>query len=251
VAATVGELEGGGEMPLVARVLGRLGLESKVRVETRSRLPAGSGLGESSALAVALAAAALEALGRPADVPALAALLGPDRGLGASGLAAALHGGTVLASRGGEGLHSAPLAVDPARVEESLLLVDTGGTRAPDPSGDEAGEAGATGEVPDIGRALIEGRGEDAVGLMADEWTTRRKRRPAASSDEIDRVVDVARSAGGAAWACGPGPGGLVAVWAPPGDRGPGRREAVEAALAAAGLRIFPARVDLRGLDRA
>jgi hypothetical protein len=59
----------------------------------------------------------------------------------------------------------------------------------------------------------------------------------------------VARAAGGAAKVCGAGGGGVVAVWAPPGARGPGRREGVEAALKAAGFGVFPARVDLRGLE--
>jgi hypothetical protein len=38
-------------------------------------------------------------------------------------------------------------------------------------------------------------------------------------------------------------------VWPPPGPGAPGGREAVLAAAKAAGLRLFPARVDLRGLD--
>ena len=41
----------------------------------------------------------------------------------------------------------------------------------------------------------------------------------------------------------------ILALWAPPGERGPGRREAVVAAAKVTGLRLFPARVDLRGLD--
>jgi hypothetical protein len=102
-----------------------------------------------------------------------------------------------------------------------------------------------------IGEALVAGRFEDAVALLAEQWTARVRRRPTLSTAEIDRVVTLAREAGGAAWACGPGPGGVVAIWAPPGGRGAGPREAVEAALAAAGLRPFPARVDLLGLDRA
>ena len=64
-----------------------------------------------------------------------------------------------------------------------------------------------------------------------------------------DRVAEVARAAGAAAKVCGAGVRGVVAVWAPPGARGPGRREAVTEALGAAGFRVFPARVDLRGLE--
>ena len=56
------------------------------------------------------------------------------------------------------------------------------------------------------------------------------------------------RGAGGAARLAA-ATGRLVAVWAPPGSRGPGRREAVEAALKAAGLKPLAVRVDLRGLE--
>jgi hypothetical protein len=59
--------------------------------------------------------------------------------------------------------------------------------------------------------------------------------------------VDLVRAAGGAAWRLDGGR--LVAVWAPPGERGPGRREAVETALKAAGLKPLAVRVDLRGLE--
>jgi D-glycero-alpha-D-manno-heptose-7-phosphate kinase len=69
------------------------------------------------------------------------------------------------------------------------------------------------------------------------------------TTPDIDRIAEAARAGGGAAKVCGAGGGGVVAVWAPPGPRGPGRREAVEKSLQAAGFRVFPARVDLRGLE--
>jgi D-glycero-alpha-D-manno-heptose-7-phosphate kinase len=69
------------------------------------------------------------------------------------------------------------------------------------------------------------------------------------TTPDIDRIAEAALAGGGAAKVCGAGGGGVVAVWAPPGARGPGRREAVEKSLQAAGFRVFPARVDLRGLE--
>jgi hypothetical protein len=62
----------------------------------------------------------------------------------------------------------------------------------------------------------------------------------------VARVAGLVADAGGAAIAA---PGGVIATWAPPGERGAGPREAVLAALKAAGVRPFPARVDLLGLD--
>ena len=69
------------------------------------------------------------------------------------------------------------------------------------------------------------------------------------AAPQAEHIAGVVRAAGGAARVCGGGDGGILAVWAPPGARGPGRREAVPAAARQAGLRLFPARVDLRGLD--
>jgi len=66
--------------------------------------------------------------------------------------------------------------------------------------------------------------------------------------DTVERVVDIASRAGGAAKPCGLG-GGLLAVWAEPGARGPGPREAVDGALRAAGFAPIRLRIDLRGLE--
>jgi hypothetical protein len=60
-------------------------------------------------------------------------------------------------------------------------------------------------------------------------------------------VLDLVRKAGGAAHALPQGR--LVAVWAPPGSRGPGPGEAVREALKAAALKPVAIRVDLRGLE--
>jgi mevalonate kinase len=69
------------------------------------------------------------------------------------------------------------------------------------------------------------------------------------TTPEIDRIVEIAESHGGAAKVCGAGGGGVVAVWAAPGSRGQGPRERVAAALESEGLRAFPFRADLRGLE--
>jgi D-glycero-alpha-D-manno-heptose-7-phosphate kinase len=67
---------------------------------------------------------------------------------------------------------------------------------------------------------------------------------PGVTTPEVDRIVEAAVSAGGAGKVCGAGGGGMVTVWAPPG-----RREAAAAAVTAAGFKLVPFRVDLRGLD--
>jgi len=267
-APRVDELMGSGTSSLVAHVLRALEVESGVRVVTQSRVPSGAGLGGSSALAVAVAAAVSAALGRAVDPDRLWPLVrdAETRCLGTPtgprDYQPALRGGTLA-------LHGEPgqarvesLAVDPARVEESLLLVDSGtpgGSGLSDwdavkgqIDGDRrVREALATlaGVARGVREALVEGRFEDVVDLFAADWETRKRVAPGVTTPQIDRIAEVARGAGGAAKPCGSSGGSVVAVWAPPGDRGPGRREAALEALTSAGFRVFPARVDLRGLE--
>jgi D-glycero-alpha-D-manno-heptose-7-phosphate kinase len=265
---SVDDLGGAGVLGLVAEVLRALGVESGVRVVTRSPVPEGAGLGSASALAVAVAAAVSAARGRAVDPDRLwpllrdAAVRRLGRPTGARDYQPALHGGTVALYLEPGQVRAEALPVDPARVEESLLLIDSGAPGAPvSPDWDAVrgridGEEGVSGALADLStvahqtrEALVEGRFEDIVDLFAAEWEVRQRLAPEATSPEIERIVDVARSAGAAARPCGVGGGSVVAVWAPPGDRGPGRREAAVEALTGAGFRVFPARVDLRGLE--
>jgi len=241
---TVAELAEDATLGSVARVLRAVGLERDVRVVTQSRVPMASGLGESSALAAAVAGAAAQSLGRALDPDEIARFAGDADSPGRLRDGhTAVRGGAVALHPADGGLKAEALAVDPARIEESLLLVQ--GERPV-----EAGrvDAGLLEDVASrVSRALFEGRFDDVVALWAEEWDARRG--PGWPSAGWDRAVRIVREAGGAARPCGAGEGGLLAVWAPPGTREAGRREAVLEAAKAAGLRLFPARVDLRGLD--
>jgi hypothetical protein len=244
---SVAELVGDGALGIVARVLRAAGLETGVRVVTQSRVPRGSGLGEEAALAAAVAGAAACYLGTAPDPDAIARLAGEaeaprDPGALREAHTAVRGGALTLHAAEGEA-RAEPLAVDPARIEESLLLVP--GVPAAGPGRANAGVL--QGVASRVSAVLAEGRFEDVVPLWAEEWEARRG--PGWPSVEGERVSSVVREAGGAARPCAGGTGSVLAVWAPPGARGPGRREAVLAAAKAAGLRLFPARVDLRGLD--
>jgi len=240
---SVSELVEDGTLGGIARVLRAVGVETGVSAVSQSRVPPGSGLGESAALAAAVAGAAAHAAGRGLSADEIARLAGEADPPGR------LRDGQTAVRGGAVALHPTPaaraeaLAIDPARVEESLLLVQS----------ERPAEAGPADPrfLQDVsGRvlaALVEGRFEDVVALWAEEWDARR--RPGWPSAEWERVAAVVRAAGGAPRPCGAGEGGLLAVWSPPGARGPGRREAVLQAAKAAGLRLFPVRVDLRGLE--
>jgi len=69
------------------------------------------------------------------------------------------------------------------------------------------------------------------------------------TGERIRPIVAIAEAAGGGARLCGSGTSSLVLVWAEPGARSAGPREVAVRELRAAGYRLFPCRVDLRGLE--
>lgn len=257
------EVLASGSLALVAYILRALGIESGVKVVTQSRVPAGSGLGGSSALAVTIAAAASTAVGRPLDKDGLWPIVRDAEAqaiavpTGIQDYLAAIHGGVLAIdlTPGQIGVKRSP--ADPARVEECLLLVDAGATRFSGINnwdvfkGQIDGDASvraALGEIvasaAGLRDALAAHRYDDVPGLIAREWAARKRLAPGVTTPEVDAIVAAAESAGGAAKVCGAGGGGMVAVWAPPG-----RRAAATAAVQAAGFKPVPFRVDLRGLE--
>ena len=251
---TVDELIAAGPPVLALYVLRALGVSTGVRVVTQSRVPEGSGLGGPASLAVAIAGAVGMAFDRVLPPDEVAAVVGgaETRALAGSQHAhPAVHGGVLCLRAGSAPARVERLATDPAKIEESLLLLDAGATLLPEVApidGDQRARE-AFGVIAvlagQVREALLAGRYEDLTGLMADEARARRQLAPGWTTPQIDRIAELVRGAGGATRVCG----GVVAVWARPGKRGPGGREAVREAAQKAGLRLFPARVDLRGLD--
>ena len=257
--ATALDLLDDGIISLAAHVLQTAGLDSGVRVVTESRVPAEAGLGGTSALAVAVAAAALRSTGREVDPQALWTLCGEAEArwgapYGVEAAVAAVQGGIVAVRVEPGATRAERVPTDPARVEECLLLFESGA--APLEAGRERHETTSSEAHPsvravldrasalaaELDRALRSHR-YDAVGeLMREEWRTLEPLRGAQAAQEIERIADAARSAGGAARRCGRGT--AVAVWAPPG-----RAAEVAAAVGQAGLRRILFRVDLRGLE--
>src|SRR5262249_55729213 len=124
-----------GSQPLVAEILRALGVETGIRVVTQSKVPAGSGLGGSSALAVAVAGAVARAIGRWLGADDLLDLV-RDAECRCIGVPAgvqdhygAFYGGVLALHLEAGGVRLERLATDPGRVEECLMLVDAGATR--------------------------------------------------------------------------------------------------------------------------
>ncbi len=236
-----------------------------LEVNVTRQAPVGSGLGGSSAYAVALAAGILRSVGEAREAGALVALcrdiearvLGVPTGCQDHWAAVA---GGVLA------LHLEPgrdrlekLAVDPAWVGDRLTVVFTGIThrsgmvnwevvrRRLDGDADAvdgfARIAAAAGRVRD---ALLARDHHEVAAAMAAEWGGRRRLAPEVCPPELDGAVDAALAAGaGAVKACGAGGGGSVAVW-----HRPGQRQAIAAGLLAAlpGGRVLATAVEPDGL---
>ncbi|HEY3121963.1 MAG TPA: hypothetical protein VGL15_15165 [Vicinamibacteria bacterium] len=259
----ISEVLHGGALSLVAYILRALGVETGVKVVTQSRVPAGSGLGGSSALAVAIAAAASRAFDHPLSADGLWPIVRDAEAqsiavpTGVQDYLAAIHGGVL-------GIHLEPgalrvekLASDPARVEESLLLVDAGVTRFSGINnwdvfkgqidGDERVRS-ALAEIASAARrvreALSAGAYDAVPSLIDEEWQARKRLAPGVTTPEVDRIAEIAAEGGGAAKVCGAGGGGMVMVWAVPG-----RKEKIEAGLRAAGFKPVAFRLDLRGLE--
>jgi hypothetical protein len=219
----------------VARMLLAEGVRAGIRVVTQVRVPEDAGLGASGALRVALSAA----LGRVgSEILSRAGLASQpgEREIAESDRHAAVSGGVhALWMRSGR-RRVERVASDPARVEECLLLVDPGPQEAflaPSVARPTAARQAV--------EALAAGAYDDVAAILAEVHGARFDAAPPA----VKALAVAVERAGGAAWPSGR----LVAVWAVPGARSPGPREAVASALKAAGVRSFPARVDVRGLE--
>lgn len=237
---------------LTAAVVFELCPDGGLEVEVTHQAPVGSGLGGSSAYAVALAAGVLRSAGEERTPEALVALC---RDLEARVLGvptgcqdhwAAVAGGVLALHLEPGGARLERLAANSAWIGERLTVVFTGIThrsgmvnwevvrRRLDGDADAAdGFARIAAAAGRVRAALLERDHDGVAAAIAVDWGSRRRLAPEVCPPELDRAVDTALAAGAAAVkACGAGGGGSVAVW-----HRPGRRQAVAASLLAA----FPA----------
>jgi D-glycero-alpha-D-manno-heptose-7-phosphate kinase len=229
-----------------------------VEVTLASDSPRGGGLGASSAMTVALIAAAELTLGRPASSPAERAHLARDLEARLMSLPTGIQdhypgllGGAleIVQRPGGEAVRR--LDVDLERLGDSLVVVYSGVSHfsagnnwqvvrrrldgEPEVTGLFAGIAETAAELP---AALEAGDFPRAGALMSREWGFRRRLAEGISTPVLEALIAAALAAG--AWggkACGAGGGGCLAFLCPPE-----RRPEVTAALERAGGRVLPAR---------
>jgi D-glycero-alpha-D-manno-heptose-7-phosphate kinase len=227
-------------------------------VDLASDSPRGGGLGGSSAMTVALIAAAEEAFDRPLSRPRELVNLARDLEARLMSLPTgiqdhypALLGGVleIRQAPGGESVR--PLAVDLPALGRSLLVVYSGQSHFSAGNNWQVvrrrldGEAEVTGLFAGIAEtaaelpAALEGGDLPRAGeLMSREWSYRRRLAEGISTPTLEKLLEVAQSLG--AWggkACGAGGGGCLAFLCPPE-----KKSAIAAALEAAGGRVLAAK---------
>jgi D-glycero-alpha-D-manno-heptose-7-phosphate kinase len=238
-AGSIEELSAHPEGALVGVVADALGLPP-VEVELSSDSPRGGGLGGSSALTVALIAAAEEELGLPRSRAAERVHMARDLEArlmrlptGVQDHYPGLLGGAleILQAPGGERVRR--LDVDLERLGESLLVVYSGASHFSAGNNWQVVRRRLDGEpeVTELFRGLAEAAAALApaleagdlprVGaLMSREWSHRRRLAEGVSTPLLENLIERALALG--AWggkACGAGGGGCLAFLCPPERR--------------------------------
>jgi len=247
---------------LVVQILRALGVSTGLRIETTSRVPAGSGLGGSSTLAVTIAAAVARSLSRELSNRDLRHLVRDAEAqvirvpTGIQDYEAAIHGGVLEVALNPGEIETRRLVEDESFVGDRILLVDAGVTRFSGLNNWEMFKAQVDGvgevrarfaEIVAAARdavAAITGADEAAlVRAVAREWAARRSLAPGVATLEVDAIAAAAGRHGGSAKVCGAGGGGIVLAVTPRGAR-----EGLARDLAGQGFRVLDAKVDPVGL---
>ena len=220
-----------------------------VRVRVHSQASLGSGLGGSSAYAIALARGILTALGEKMEDERLVLLA---RDLEARILTVptglqdhwpAVQGGVLAIHHEPGGERVERLAVDPVWISERLTVFDTGIThhsgmvnwqvirRRLDRDSETIEALEAIAEASRSCRIELIAGDEGGIGkAIGGEWNARKHLAPEVCPPELEAIIDAGLSVGASAIkACGAGGGGSVLVWHPPAAR-----RAIATALATA-----------------
>jgi D-glycero-alpha-D-manno-heptose-7-phosphate kinase len=253
-------------LELILRLVKSFGLKDGVRVEVESHAPAGSGLGGSSAIAIALTRALAEwchvslsndELVEHAKSVETQTIRVPT---GYQDYWGAVYGGVHAYEMGLDGrVRVTPLGSEAfhRELERHLLLVYTGKPRFSGGNNWELFKRHVDGDGPTVeffGRlrenallmkAALE---RESVSLTAEalnqDWATRRAMLPTMTTAEIDRLIeDTSRHGVLGARVCGAGGGGCVALLVEPG-----RRDAVTRLVRGMGMEVIAARVSRAGV---
>jgi D-glycero-alpha-D-manno-heptose-7-phosphate kinase len=230
---------------------------------TWSEVPAGSGLGGSSALGIAVCAALARWLGVRANPQGWievvrdleARVLGVPTG--EQDHYPAMYGGVNAIHLEPGATRREALRVPPAALESRLVLVYSGAPRRSGINNWQVLKNYVDGDprlrrnlaeisaiAGEMRAALAQKNWSRVAALLGREWETRRRNAPGITTPFIDKLVRGARRAGAqAAKVCGAGGGGCVVFLCSPERLG-----RVAQALAAAGAVLLPFRIARRGV---
>lgn len=256
-AASAAELASHPEAALVGLVAAALELPP-FRATLASDSPRGGGLGASSAMTVAVLAAAAAAFGRPPSSPARLARLARDLEARLMSLPtgiqdhyAALLGGALQIDHRPGGAEVRRVPADLEKLGDSLIVGYSGQSHFSAGQNWQVVRRRLDGD-PEV-TALLDGIARIAAGAalalsagdlprlgarMSEEWSLRRRLADGISTPVLDRLLTLAEAHG--AWGgkvCGAGGGGCVALLCPPE-----LRPDLAARLTAAGAQVIPAR---------
>jgi D-glycero-alpha-D-manno-heptose-7-phosphate kinase len=250
-------------LPLLGRLVHRFGIRG-IRLTTRGESPAGAGIAGSSALNVAVCGALAAYQGRTIEPEALleiakdveAQVIKVPTGL--QDYRPAMYGGVAaLELRAGETAR-VPIAVDPAELEQRIVLCYTGEPRNSGTNNWDITKRHLDGDrhvfdcferirdtAAAMREALTNGDWDRTASALAAEWENRQRLSPGVTTAAIDSLIARATAAGArAAKVCGAGGGGCLFCLAPPSHV-----PAVREALATAGARILDFRIETTGLE--
>lgn len=260
------ELNIDGPLGLVARTVRAFPPETGLEIVTHNEAPAGSGLGASSALLVALMGGLLRLRSEEADpektidlaanieTSAIAVPTGKQDHI------AAYFGGVSAIEFGHGGFCRSELCTHPSerdRLEEMMILSYTGEGRFSgmnnwdvtkgfiDRQTDVQRKLVQIRDVArDLSRAMEMNQWDEIPRLIDKEWVVRRSLAPGISTPRIDGIIAAATSAGALAnKVCGAGGGGCLVTLT-----SGGKRSTVERAISDAGGSVLPYRIDPEGL---
>jgi D-glycero-alpha-D-manno-heptose-7-phosphate kinase len=255
---------GQSQLPLVRELVIFFEPHRGLNIETSSQVPAGAGLGGSSALNIALCGGLARVTGKHVmrtqileiakNVEAIAIRV-PT---GWQDYFPALYGGANVIHLGPEGVKREKLPVFVSDLEKRFALCYTGEPRDSAINNWEVMKSHIDGEeqvrrnfdkittiASQMREALLTGDWKDVAELLALEWENRKQNFKGISTPTIDRMIEQTQKQGTvAAKVCGAGGGGCVVFMVEPGTK-----QAVEDALTQMGGQIVNFAFSRTGLE--
>ena len=255
---------GKSQLPLVRELLVFFEPHRGLNIETRSQVPAGAGLGGSSALNIALCGGLARVTGKHVtrtqileiakNVEAIAIRV-PT---GWQDYFPALYGGANVVHLGPEGVKREKLPVFVSELEKRFVLCYTGQPRDSAINNWEVMKSHIDGDeqvrrnfdkittiASQMREALLTGDWKDVGELLALEWENRKQNFKGISTPTIDNMIEQTQKQGTvAAKVCGAGGGGCVVFMVEPGTK-----PAVEEALTQMGGQIINFAFSRTGLE--